>query len=89
MNNKYFLNDGLKSEALKMMETVVFKEIMQVLKARIPEYGHSSSELHTVALQAKIREGYEMAINAIESLPHESPAAQNNDYDRILLDPKD
>jgi hypothetical protein len=89
MNNKYFLNDGLKSEALKMIETVVFKEIMQVMRARLPDYAHSSSEMHTVAMQAKIREGYELALNSILSLPYESPAVTNNDYERTLLDPTD
>jgi len=90
MNNKYFLEDGLKADAIKMMETVPFKRLMDVARNRIPEYAHSSSDLHTVALQAKMREGYELALETLLSLPSEkSPIDEGNELTNALLDPRD
>ena len=89
MNNKYLLEDGFKAEAMKMMETVVFKRVMEVARNRTPEYGHSSSDLHTVALQAKMREGYELALDTLLSLPIENTPASENSLVDALLDPRD
>jgi len=57
MSNKYVLNDGYKLEVIKMIETVPFKELLSVVKARTPEYAGSTSDIHVIAAQAKLREG--------------------------------
>jgi hypothetical protein len=89
MSDNAIFQDGFKADALKMMEGAVFKHLIEVAKARIPEYANSTNDLHVVALQAKMREGYELAISTILALPHEVAPAAVNEYDRILLDPRD
>lgn len=87
--NNYFFENGMKVEALKMMEGSVFKHLIEVAKNRIPEYANSSNDLHVVALQAKMREGYELAINTILALPHENQPDNKQELEQILLDPRD
>lgn len=89
MSNNVIFEDGFKADALKMMEGAVFKHLIEVAKNRIPEYANSTNDLHVVALQAKLREGYELAINTILALPHETAPASISEYDRVLLDPRD
>jgi hypothetical protein len=36
-----------------------------------------------------MREGYELAINTILNLPHEEVPEKKNDYEQVLLDPRD
>lgn len=89
MSNKYILNDGFKLEVIKMLDTVPFKELLGVVKARTPDYASSSSDVHVVAAQAKLREGYEMAINNMLNIAHEEPVQPVVDPERILLSPED
>lgn len=89
MNNKYLFENGLKADALKMMEGAVFKHLIEVAKARMPDYSNSSNDIHVVALQAKMREGYELAINTILALPHEVDLDRKQEYEQVLLDPRD
>ena len=89
MNNNYFFENGLKADALKMMEGAVFKHLIEVAKNRCPDYSNSANEIHVVALQAKMREGYELAINTILSLPHEVQPDNKQELEQILLDPRD
>ena len=89
MSNKYVLNDGFKLEVIKMLDTVPFKELLAVAKARTPDYASSTSDIHVIAAQAKLREGYEMAINNLLNLAHEEPEPVRTDPERILLSPED
>lgn len=89
MNENLFIQNGFKVDALKMIDGAVFKHLIEVAKNRMPEYAHSSNDLHTVALQAKMREGYELAINTIINLPREEVPEKANDYEQVLLDPRD
>lgn len=89
MSNNYFFENGLKADALKMLEGAVFKHLIEVAKNRMPEYANSSNDIHVVALQAKMREGYELAINTILTLPHEIQPDNKQELEQILLDPRD
>ena len=89
MSNNYFFENGLKADALKMLEGAVFKHLIEVAKNRMPEYANSSNDIHVVALQAKMREGYELAINTILALPHEIQPENKQELEQILLDPRD
>lgn len=89
MSDNTIFQDGFKSDALKIMEGAVFKHLIEVAKNRAPEYANSTNDLHVVALQAKMRQGYELAINTILALPHEVSPNAVNEYERVLLDPRD
>lgn len=89
MSDNVIFQDGFKADALKMMEGAVFKHLIEVAQNRMPEYANSTNDLHVVALQAKMREGYELAIKTILALPHEVAPTAVSEYDRILLDPRD
>ena len=89
MNKKYYVNDGLKADLLKTLETVPIKELLAVMRNRLPEYAASVSDISTIAAQAKLREGYEMALNDFMNIVHESPVQQQLPADHVLFDPKD
>jgi hypothetical protein len=89
MNKKYYVNDGLKADLLKTLETVPVKELLAVMRNRLPEYAASVSDISTIAAQAKLREGYEMALNDFMNIVHESPVQQQLPADHVLFDPKD
>lgn len=89
MNKKYYLDDGLKADALKLMDSPPFKDMILVLRNRIPDYGNSTEAIHTIAAQAKLREGYEMAIDTLLNLINESAIQQSPDMESVLLDPRD
>ena len=89
MNKKYYVNDGLKADLLKTLETVPVKELLAVMRNRLPEYAASVSDISTIAAQAKLREGYEMALNDFMNIVHESPVQQQLPADHFLFDPKD
>lgn len=89
MNKKYYVNDGLKADLLKTLETVPVKELLAVMRNRLPEYAASVSDISTIAAQAKLREGYEMALNDFMNIVHESPVQQQLPPDHVLFDPKD
>jgi hypothetical protein len=89
MNKKYYVNDGLKADLLKTLETVPVKELFAVMRNRLPEYAASVSDISTIAAQAKLREGYEMALNDFMNIVHESPVQQQLPADHVLFDPKD
>ena len=89
MNKKYYVNDGLKADLLKILEMVPVKELIGVMRNRLPEYAASVSDISTIAAQAKLREGYEMALNDFMNIVHESQAQQTPPADHVLFDPKD
>jgi hypothetical protein len=89
MNKKYYVNDGLKADLLKTLETVPVKELLAVMRNRLPEYAASVSDISTIAAQAKLREGYEMALNDFMNIVHESPVQPQLPADHVLFDPKD
>jgi hypothetical protein len=89
MNKKYYVNDGLKADLLKILEMVPVKELIGVMRNRLPEYAASVSDISTIAAQAKLREGYEMALNDFMNIVHESPVQQALPADHVLFDPKD
>lgn len=89
MNKKYYVNDGLKAELLKILEMVPVKELLAVMRNRLPEYASSVSDISTIAAQAKLREGYEMALNDFMNIVHESPVQPTLSPDDVLFDPKD
>jgi molecular chaperone GrpE (heat shock protein) len=89
MNKKYYVNDGLKGDLLKILEMVPIKELIGVMRNRLPEYAASVSDISTIAAQAKLREGYEMALNDFMNIVHESPVAETPPADHVLFDPKD
>ena len=89
MNKKYYVNDGLKADLLKTLETVPVKELLAVMRNRLPEYAASVSDISTIAAQAKLREGYEMALNDFMNIVHESPVQQQLPADHVLFDPND
>jgi hypothetical protein len=89
MNKKYYVNDGLKAELIKILDTVPVKELIAVMRNRLPEYAASVSDISTIAAQAKLREGYEMALTDLMNIVHESPVQQTLPPDHALFDPKD
>ena len=89
MSNKYVLNDGFKLEVIKMLDTVPFKELLAVVKARTPEYAGSTSDIHVIAAQAKLREGYELAVDNLLNIVHEEAFEPKLDQEQILLSPED
>ena len=89
MSNKYVLNDGFKMEVIKMLDTLPFKELLSVVKARTPEYAGSTADMHTIAAQANMREGYVLAIDHLLNVVLEEGYEQKPDPERILLSPED
>mgnify|MGYP003331100080 CR=1 FL=1 len=87
--NKFLLDDGFKADALKLLEAPAMKALIEVMRARTPEYAGSSSDMHTIAAQAKMREGYEMAISNLLQIPWEKPEIKPDNPEQILLDPRD
>jgi hypothetical protein len=87
--SKYSLDDGFKADALKLLEAPAMKALIEVLRARVPEYAGSDSDMHTIAAQAKMREGYELAVANLLQIPHENPEKPPVDPDQVLLDPRD
>lgn len=90
MSKPYYLNDGMKIDAAKLLDSSVMKEIVTVLRARIPDYGNSTDTIETIAAKAKMREGFEMAIDTMLNLPFEgAPPTQMDEMQAALLDPRD
>ena len=89
MSNPYFLDDSLKVEVAKMQQTTAFKEMLSVAKYRTPDYAESSDSVNQIAAQAKLRQGYEMALATLSAMIFEAPPKENDNVDAILLDPRD
>lgn len=87
---RYTMDDGLKVDALKALDSAPLKQLVEVLRARTPVFSNSASDLATVALQAKLREGYELAVELLLSIPTEQNAdTRKIEMEQALLDPKD
>ena len=90
MSKQVFLLDGFKPEVLKLIETTAFKELLRIARNRTPNFARNDDQLHNIAASAKMREGYEMALDNIENLVHESePKTILNEMEAALLDPRD
>lgn len=88
---KYTMDEGMKLDALKALDSAPIKQLIEVLRARTPDFSDSSSDLATVAMQAKLREGYEKAIDDLLSIPREAmpEADKQRILDEALMDPRD
>jgi hypothetical protein len=87
--SKDSLDDGFKADALKILDGSTMKAIIEVMRARTPEYASSTADMHTIAAQAKMREGYELAITSLLNIPREEPEVKADNPEHILLDPRD
>ena len=84
------MDDGMKIDALKALDSVPMKQLLEVVRARTPDFSNSASDLATVAMQAKLREGYELALEVLLSVPLERPMDNmKQEMEAALLDPKD
>lgn len=84
------MDEGMKLDALKALDSAPMKQLMEVLRARTPNFSDSANDLATVAMQAKLREGYEMALDLMVNIPREvSPDTTKLQMESALLDPRD
>ena len=84
------MDDGMKVDALKALDSAAMKQLVEVLRNRAPDFSDSQSDLATVAMQAKLREGYELAIQRLFEIPSEvTPDRTRSELEQALLSPND
>lgn len=88
--SKYVMDEGMKLDAIKALDSAPMKQLVEVLRARTPNFSDSANDLATVAMQAKLREGYEMAVDLLLNIPREvAPDMKRQELETALLDPRD
>ena len=87
---RYTMDDGMKIDALKALDSAPMRQLVEVMRNRAPDFSDSQSDLATVAMQAKLREGYELAISNLLSIPKETaPDPKKDEMVQALLSPED
>lgn len=87
---RYTMDDGMKVDALKALDSAPMRQLVEVMRSRAPDFSDSQSDLATVAMQAKLREGYELAIENLLSIPKEvTPDKRRDELESALLSPDD